>query len=277
MNTIKKWELRKCLYNKFAVVLIITLFIGKIISSIVYNANIPAGVDVDIYKKYMEIIEGEYTKEKAEYIKSEIERVSLLESSQFSYVVKYNKGLISKEEFDNIMYEIRISSRILSTLSYISDKCDYYETGYNKGVFFYDLDIQRYMSVIGIDFIGMIFVVYICMALYFSDISAQTTILVRTSYYGGRYTKKLRLKLGMIICILCTLISSLTEFITKYILLDIDYFDKSVKSMLSMSTFAFDVNIGSGLLIIYMGRLLLTIVTVVAFSVAADVRTRLNN
>ena len=115
------------------------------------------------------------------------------------------------------------------------------------------------------------------MTLYFSDISAQTTILVRTSYYGGRYTKKLRLKLGMIICILCTLISSLTEFITKYILLDIDYFDKSVKSMLSMSTFAFDVNIGSGLLIIYMGRLLLTIVTVVAFSVAADVRTRLNN
>ena len=40
MNKIKKWELRKCLLNKFAVALMIILFIGKIISAIVYNANL---------------------------------------------------------------------------------------------------------------------------------------------------------------------------------------------------------------------------------------------
>lgn len=40
------------------------------------------------------------------------------------------------------------------------------------------------MSVMGLDFIGLTFVIYICTSLYFSDISAKTTVLVTTSYYG---------------------------------------------------------------------------------------------
>lgn len=275
MNKIKKWELRKCLLNKFAVALMIILFIGKIISAIVYNANIPKGVDTDIYKEYMKTLEGKYTKEKSEYVEKEMARISTLEDSQFSYVVKYDKGLISKEEFDNIMYEIRIAPKMLSTLSYISSKCDYYEKSYREGIFFYDLDIQRYMSVMGLDFIGLTFVIYICMSLYFSDISAKTTVLVTTSYYGKKYTNRIRLILGLIICILSTVILSITEFVAKYITMDIDYFKMPVKAMLDMNNFAFDTNIGSGLLIIYGGRVLLTVVIVLGFSIAARIKTNL--
>lgn len=275
MNKIKKWELRKCLLNKFAVALMIILFIGKIISAIVYNANLPEGVDTDIYKEYMKTLEGKYTKEKSEYIENEIARISSLEDSQFSYVVKYDKGLISKEEFDNIMYEIRIAPKMLSTLSYISSKCDYYENSYREGIFFYDLDIQRYMSVMGLDFIGLTFVIYICMSLYFSDISAKTTVLVTTSYYGKKYTNRIRLILGLIICVLSTVILSITEFVVKYITMDIDYFKMPVKAMLDMNNFAFDTNIGSGLLIIYGGRVLLTVVIVLGFSIAARIKTNL--
>lgn len=275
MNKIKKWELRKCLLNKFAVALMIILFIGKIISAIVYNANIPEGVDTDIYREYMKTLEGKYTKEKSEYIENEIARISSLEDSQFSYVVKYDKGLISKEEFDNIMYEIRIAQKMLSTLSYISSKCDYYENSYREGIFFYDLDIQRYMSVMGLDFIGLTFVIYICMSLYFSDISAKTTVLVTTSYYGKKYTNRIRLILGLIICVLSTVILSITEFVAKYITMDIDYLKMPVKAMLDMNNFAFDTNIGSGLLIIYGGRVLLTVVIVLGFSIAARIKTNL--
>ncbi len=275
MNKIKKWELRKCLLNKFAVALMIILFIGKIISAIVYNANLPEGVDTDIYKEYMKTLEGKYTKEKSEYIENEMARISSLEDSQFSYVVKYDKGLISKEEFDNIMYEIRIAPKMLSTLSYISSKCDYYENSYREGIFFYDLDIQRYMSVMGLDFIGLTFVIYICMSLYFSDISAKTTVLVTTSYYGKKYTNRIRLILGLIICVLSTVILSITEFVVKYITMDIDYFKMPVKAMLDMNNFAFDTNIGSGLLIIYGGRVLLTVVIVIGFSIAARIKTNL--
>lgn len=275
MNKIKKWELRKCLLNKFAVALMIILFIGKIISAIVYNANIPKGVDTDIYREYMKTLEGKYTKEKSEYIENEMARISSLEDSQFSYVVKYDKGLISKEEFDNIMYEIRIAPKMLSTLGYISSKCDYYENSYREGIFFYDLDIQRYMSVMGLDFIGLTFVIYICMSLYFSDISAKTTVLVTTSYYGKKYTNRIRLILGLIICVLSTVILSITEFVVKYITMDIDYFKMPVKAMLDMNDFAFDTNIGSGLLIIYGGRVLLTVVIVLGFSIAARIKTNL--
>lgn len=275
MNKIKKWELRKCLLNKFAVALMIILFIGKIISAIVYNANIPKGVDTDIYREYMKTLEGKYTKEKSEYIENEMARISSLEDSQFSYVVKYDKGLISKEEFDNIMYEIRIAPKMLSTLGYISSKCDYYENSYREGIFFYDLDIQRYMSVMGLDFIGLTFVIYICTSLYFSDISAKTTVLVTTSYYGKKYTNRIRLILGLIICVLSTVILSITEFVAKYITMDIDYFKMPVKAMLDMNNFAFDTNIGSGLLIIYGGRVLLTVVIVLGFSIAARIKTNL--
>lgn len=275
MNKIKKWELRKCLLNKFAIALMIILFIGKIISAIVYNANLPEGVDTDIYKEYMKTLEGKYTKEKSEYIENEMARISSLENSQFSYVVKYDKGLISKEEFDNIMYEIRIAPKMLSTLNYISSKCDYYENSYREGIFFYDLDIQRYMSVMGLDFIGLTFVIYICMSLYFSDISAKTTVLVTTSYYGKKYTNRIRLILGLIICVLSTVILSITEFVGKYITMDIDYLKMPVKAMLDMNNFAFDTNIGSGLLIIYGGRVLLTVVIVLGFSIAARIKTNL--
>jgi hypothetical protein len=275
MNKIKKWELRKCLLNKFAIALMIILFIGKIISAIVYNANLPEGVDTDIYKEYMKTLEGKYTKEKSEYIENEMARISSLENSQFSYVVKYDKGLISKEEFDNIMYEIRIAPKMLSTLSYISSKCDYYENSYREGIFFYDLDIQRYMSVMGLDFIGLTFVIYICMSLYFSDISAKTTVLVTTSYYGKKYTNRIRLILGLIICVLSTIILSITEFVAKYITMDIDYLKMPVKAMLDMNSFAFDINIGSGLLVIYGGRVLLTVVIVLGFSIAARIKTNL--
>ena len=98
------------------------------------------------------------------------------------------------------------------------------------------------------------------MSLYFSDISAKTTVLVTTSYYGKKYTNRIRLILGLIICVLSTVILSITEFVAKYITMDIDYLKMPVKAMLDMNNFAFDTNIGSGLLIIYGGRVLLTVV-----------------
>lgn len=90
-----------------------------------------------------------------------------------------------------------------------------------------------------------------------------------------KYTNRIRLILGLIICVLSTVILSITEFVTKYITMDIDYLKMPVKAMLDMNSFAFDINIGSGLLIIYGGRVLLTVVIVLGFSIAARIKTNL--
>lgn len=262
MEIIRKWELKKSILNKKAVTLVIILIIGKIVSSLIYNANIPDDVDEYIYREYTGKLEGRYTSQKALFIENEIERISELVGNEFYYLVKYEDGLITLEEFEKIQKEIRNANSILSTLSYISEKCDYYENVYANGVFFYDLDIQRYMSVMGIDFIGMIFVTYFCISLFFSDKSVGVETLVRTSYYGTKQTRRLRLIIGLTGSVSFVSFMSLLEFVIKYISLDINYFDMPVKTMLSMSDFPIDLSIGQGLLLIYGVRIVMSMVMV---------------
>lgn len=259
LDKIIKWELKKSILNKKSILLIIILILGEIFFSVINLAKYPDNVDKDTYRKYMTEISGKYTIEKEEYINSELDKYRELKESENTYREKYLAGEFSIEEYREIEKEIRKSRYIIPTLEYIQTKCLYYSTSYQNGEFFYDLDIQRYMAVLGIDFIVLILGIYIISNIFCSDYSVGINTMVNTSYFGRNQLDHIRVGLAVGINIFFVLFFTFLEFIIKYIMLDINCFSYSVKSIMNMSSFTHDVSIGQALLMIYTAKLIYSV------------------
>ena len=236
-------EIKKNLLQKKVWIVFVLLICMKIVISIYDNASYPNGVDPSIYKDYIYRIEGLHSTEKLEYINSEINRYDELRNSEDLYVLKYRKGEITVEEFRSICNEIDKANIVISTLYHIQAKGNYYESMYPEGVYFYDLDIDRYLTELNIDYSALLFILFITALIFASDYQAKIYVLVKSSRYGGRILLNIRICILAIITIIVSCVFQLIEFIIKYNTLEIEGLDKPVKSMLSFMSCSLDVSV----------------------------------
>ena len=276
MNKVVFWELRKSIFNKRGIVIIFVLILLKILYSVFVNYGYPDGVDVDIYKEYMEEIEGKYTSQKAEYIRSEIERNKELSQSESKYRQQYIDGIITSDEFRTILKEIERTDKVLTTLYYIEAKCQYFENDYGDGCFFYDLDMQRYMDGIGIDFFLFAFILYIITTIFIMDSNIGVDILVTSSVYGRERLQRIRVIMSLIVSILLTLILEIAEISVKCITNDMDCFGYPIKSIMNLSGFSLDISIKTAIIYIFDTRILFKVVVVLfAICIAKFVKSNI--
>lgn len=65
-------------------------------------------------------------------------------------------------------------------------KYNYYYEEYPDGRLFYDLDVQKYIASIGMEFTAIIFIAYIICNIFCNDYRCRTDVLVKTSYNGRK-------------------------------------------------------------------------------------------
>ena len=253
---IMKHEIKKNLLQKKVFIVLIVLITIKVLISLSDNASYPSGINVSVYKEYIEKIEGPHTSDKLAFINSEIERYDELRKNKDLYVAKYRMGEITATEFRAIKSDIDRADDIITTLYFIQSKANYFENTYKSGVYFFDLDIERYINGMNIDYCALIFILFIVALIFATDYQRKTEILVRTSRFGGKYLLNVRLILLTVVTLLTSSLFQLIEFAIKFNTLEIQGIDKPFKSIISFMNYSFDITIAEMFIVLFVTRLM---------------------
>lgn len=256
MKEIFKLEAKKSIFTKKLFFMLIVFLSLKIAYTSIFQASDNYNFDKVIYKEYMEILEGPHTEEKCKYIQEEIEKQNQLIEKEDEYSAKYRIGDIGTDEYRNIKSQIEKASKRLEVLEVINNKANYFENSYNKGEYFYDLDIKNYFENISIDLFALVFAIYIIAVIFLSDYVAKTNVLVSTSTLGREKLVHVRLTLSIICIMVVSIAFQATEYITKFVTGDFTHLDAPVKSIEVMAMCIKDMTIKEFLINMFIVRML---------------------
>ncbi len=194
------------------VILLIVLLVGKTYTAIKYYDPLESAYD-RFYKLYIEEIGGEYSEEKAEYIKSEEKHYNKIKGQLDSMQTKFFANEISSKEYNAYMDEYMVAEVKLDVLSDLSMTARRLAKLYEeKGIlasFVYETGYQAH-AYRGADLILLLFVVFFASRLYLYEneksISGTPMDVVNRTSKRGRlplYSRKYLLCIGVsLICAL---------------------------------------------------------------------------
>ena len=160
MNKILKFELKKSILNIKALIFLVVMLLLKVILAFVNIPQTGKNIDEKLYKKVISEMPGGYTQEKRDFVE---ERLVYFSDIKDEKTIEYNYylGKYTDEEYREIKNDSLIAEKMIPVYSYIREKYNYYYEEYHDGRLFYDLDVQKYIASIGMEFTAIIFIAYI--------------------------------------------------------------------------------------------------------------------
>lgn len=259
MNKILKFELKKSILNIKALIFLVVMLLLKVILAFVNIPQTGRNIDENLYKKVISEMPGGYTQEKRDFVEERLEYFSDIKDKN---TIEYNYylGKYTDEEYREIKNDSLIAEKIIPVYSYIREKYNYYHEEYPDGRLFYDLDVQKYIASIGMEFTAIIFIAYIVCNIFCNDYRCRTDVLIKTSYYGRKKLFECRILITMSVAVVLSIVSLLLDYLIKSRLFDINYYNYSIKSIMEMSGFTLDISVGNAILLINITKFIYMII-----------------
>ena len=259
MNKILKFELKKSILNIKALIFLVVMLLLKVILAFVNIPQTGRNIDENLYKKVISEMPGGYTQEKRDFVEERLEYFSDIKDKN---AIEYNYylGKYTDEEYREIKNDSLIAEKMIPVYSYIREKYNYYYEEYPDGRLFYDLDVQKYIASIGMEFTAIIFIAYIICNIFCNDYRCRTDVLVKTSYNGRKKLFGCRMLITMSVVVVLSIVSLLLDYLIKSRLFDINYYNYSIKSIMEMSGFTFDISVGNAILLINITKFIYMII-----------------
>lgn len=259
MNKILKFELKKSILNIKALIFLAVMLLLKVILAFVNIPQTGRNIDENLYKKVISEMPGGYTQEKRDFVEERLEYFSDIKDNN---TIEYNYylGKYTDEEYREIKNDSLIAEKMIPVYSYIREKYNYYYEKYPDGRLFYDLDVQKYIASIGMEFTAIIFIAYIICNIFCNDYRCRTDVLVKTSYYGRKKLFECRILITMSVAVVLSIVSLLLDYLIKSRLFDINYYNYSIKSIMEMSGFTLDISVGNAILLINITKFIYMII-----------------
>ena len=259
MNKILKFELKKSILNIKALIFLVVMLLLKVILAFVNIPQTGRNIDENLYKKVISEMPGGYTQEKRDFVEERLEYFSDIKDKN---AIEYNYylGKYTDEEYREIKNDSLIAEKMIPVYSYIREKYNYYYEEYPDGRLFYDLDVQKYIASIGMEFTAIIFIAYIKCNIFCNDYRCRTDVLVKTSYNGRKKLFGCRMLITMSVVVVLSIVSLLLDYLIKSRLFDINYYNYSIKSIMEMSGFTFDISVGNAILLINITKFIYMII-----------------
>ena len=240
MNKILKFELKKSILNIKALIFLVVMLLLKVILAFVNIPQTGRNINEKLYKKVISEMPGGYTQEKRDFVEERLEYFSDIKDEK---TIEYNYylGKYTDEEYREIKNDSLIAEKMIPVYSYIREKYNYYHEKYPDGRLFYDLDVQKYIASIGMEFTAIIFIAYIICNIFCNDYRCRTDVLVKTSYNGRKKLFGCRMLITMSVVVVLSIVSLLLDYLIKSRLFDINYYNYSIKSIMEMSGFTLDI------------------------------------
>lgn len=259
MNKILKFELKKSILNIKALIFLAVMLLLKVILAFVNIPQTGKNIDENLYKKVISEMPGGYTQENRDFVEERLEYFSDIKDTN---AIEYNYylGKYTDEEYREIKNDSLIAEKMIPVYSYIREKYNYYYEEYPDGRLFYDLDVQKYIASIGMEFTAIIFIAYIICNIFCNDYRCRTDVLVKTSYNGRKKLFGCRMLITMSVVVVLSIVSLLLDYLIKSRLFDINYYNYSIKSIMEMSGFTLDISVGNAILLINITKFIYMII-----------------
>ena len=259
MNKILKFELKKSILNIKALIFLAVMLLLKVILAFVNIPQTGKNIDENLYKKVISEMPGGYTQENRDFVEERLEYFSDIKDTN---AIEYNYylGKYTDEEYREIKNDSLIAEKMIPVYSYIREKYNYYYEEYPDGRLFYDLDVQKYIASIGMEFTAIIFIAYIICNIFCNDYRCRTDVLVKTSYNGRKKLFGWRMLITMRVVVVLSIVSLLLDYLIKSRLFDINYYNYSIKSIMEMSGFTLDISVGNAILLINITKFIYMII-----------------
>lgn len=259
MNKILKFELKKSILNIKALIFLAVMLLLKVILAFVNIPQTGKNIDENPYKKVISEMPGGYTQENRDFVEERLEYFSDIKDTN---AIEYNYylGKYTDEEYREIKNDSLIAEKMIPVYSYIREKYNYYYEEYPDGRLFYDLDVQKYIASIGMEFTAIIFIAYIICNIFCNDYRCRTDVLVKTSYNGRKKLFGCRMLITMSVVVVLSIVSLLLDYLIKSRLFDINYYNYSIKSIMEMSGFTLDISVGNAILLINITKFIYMII-----------------
>lgn len=158
-------ELKKYIKNRAFWLLAILAVVLKAYASWA-SLTVRADFPKDIYREYMNILEGKPTEEKEEWISDEQERLTEALGSHTLYEELYTKGEITLEEYIERNDEYIYAQAQEKAFEAVLEKNAYFHGTDGNVQFFYDLEILQFFKSCGADYVLIFFLCFAIAAVY---------------------------------------------------------------------------------------------------------------
>lgn len=239
-----KYEFFKVFSNKKNYIIIAICLILKIAFSMQMDIDMPEGFNAEVYRYYSEQLEGEYTKEKHDFIVSEYNRFQELLENEQVYIEEFKSDKIDAKEYKVISDDIKSAKNRLKTVEYIVQKSEYYEKQDEQVEYFFDIYHIDYVSNMNVDIFLIIVMLVLITSIYTDDHYSGTVTMIRSSQNGRKKLFINRLICNISISAFFSLLFSIIEFMVKYFKLGMSHMDASIKSLLIMENMEYNLSIG---------------------------------
>ncbi len=234
-----KYECLKVFGNIKTLAVILLMFLISTILSMQNNTIMYEGFNTDVYRYYMDILEGEYTQEKHDYVKNEYEDMLMhIEKSDY-YDEQFKNSEISATEYRKLSSAADLAKSRIDTFEYILMKTEYYATCDEVPSYFCDIDIEDYIVNMGINIPLILSLILIVSTLYNEDYSANMVSMIRSSKDGKERLFFRRVGFVIIVSIVFSMLFYMGEFVAKYLCMDLGGMNSNIVSIMGMKNSSF--------------------------------------
>ncbi len=264
-----RYELLKVFGNIKIMAVILGMFILSSIMAMKIDTIMFEGFSTDVYKYYMDYLEGEYTQEKHSYVFEEYSRLKEHISNSSLYDKQYKDKLISATEYRELSSAASLAKGRIKTFEYIVEKTEYYAGCENTPSYFYDIDVDDYIVNMSVNIPLLLSLILVIAVLFNEDYSANTVYMIRSSKDGKDRLLCRRLRIVVIIAIVLGVVFYVAEFLIKYFYLDLGDMHSHISSLKSMENAKFSGSIWGYLLTSIGIRMMYTVLVALLISVIA--------
>lgn len=252
-----RFELKKIFVKKSVWILVGACLVLQIIFSMRINTALPEGFRDDIYRYYTQQIEGRFSTEKRDFMRSEYEQMVELLSREDEYRDQFYDGEISADEYKELSDQIKSADTRIVTVEYLCAKGDYYSILEEPVEYFYDIAVTDYVESWSPNFFVILSVIMIISVLALEDENCNTVYMVRSSRNGRKRLFRLRMILAGVLALGVSLLFYLAEYVTKLLYFDMGNLSAPLNSLMAFAGGAGEMAIGT-----YIVRMILISVAV---------------
>lgn len=264
-----KYEALKVFGNIKILAVIAGMFILSTIMALRTDTIMFEGFNTDVYKYYMEYLEGEFTQEKYNYVMEEYGRMKEHIANSDLYDEQYQNKMISATEYRELSSAASIAKGRIKTFEYIVDKTEYYAQCENTPSYFFDIAVEDYIVNMSVNIPLLLVLILIIATIFNEDYSANTVYMIRSSKDGKERLLCRRMLLVAVIAVLMSVIFYIGEFLVKYLYFDFGILDGNITSLMNVHLQNFEGTIFEYLFTTIGIRILYTVVVAIFISAVA--------
>ena len=244
-----KYEAIKVFGNIKILAVIVGMFILSSVLAMSTDTIMFEGFKSDVYKYYMDYLEGEYTQEKYDYVFEEYSKMKEHISNEGLYEEQYKDKLISATEYRQLSSAASMAKGRIKTFEYIVEKTEYYSQCESIPSYFYDIDVEDYIINMSVNIPLLLSLILIICTIFNEDYASNIVYMIRSSKDGKGRLLCRRLVLVIIVAIMLSVIFYVGEFFVKYFCLDLGLLDSSIESLMNVGLVDFEGTIFEYLLL----------------------------